>query len=181
MNKRTAGLHGSATIILIAGLLVAGTFAAAAVAGRGSTSVPEPSAPPSTPPVVTPPPVVPIRIDLDTLTAHEVSVEIIDRSGRLVSAKTGTPTASAAVAPGTIEVMSLNATTLQLTWVDRPGDNALTLTIDEPASRFVLVQPEHDLDGDAIVHDRVLILTFRDPIAADEVDALLHTEAVLPA
>lgn len=181
MNKRTAGLHGSATIIFIAGLLVAGTLAAAAVVGRGSTSVPEPSAPPSTPPVVTPPPVVPIRIDLDILTPHEVWVEIVDHSGRLASARTGTTTASAAVKPGTIEVVNLDARTLQLTWVDRPGDNALTLTIDEPAGQFVLVQPEHDLDGDAIVHDRVLILTFRDAIAADEVEALLHTEAVLPA
>lgn len=181
MNKRSAGLHGSATIILIAGLLVAGTLAAAAVFGRGSTPVPGPSAPPSTPPVVTPPPVIALRIDLDTLTPHEVWVEVVDHSGRLASARTGTPTASAAVEPGTIEVVNLDATTLRLTWVDRPGDNALRLAIDESAGQIVLVQPEHDLDGDSILHDRVLILTFRDAIAADKVEALLLTPEVRPA
>jgi hypothetical protein len=117
---------------------------------------------------------MPLTVELETLTAHHVSVDIVDRSGTLVSAISGTPTASAAVEPDTLLVENIDTRTLRLTWVDRPGDNALSLFIDEGATRFLMVQPEHDTKGDAIVHDRVLILTFDHPVDGSAVQPFLQ-------
>ena len=117
---------------------------------------------------------MPITVDLETLTAHEVTVDIVDDTFSVVDAVSGTPTASASVEPYTLQVENIDDRTLRLTWVDRPGDNRLALFIDHEANRFVMVQPEHDTDGDAILHDRVLILTFRDAIDAGEIQTFLQ-------
>lgn len=125
---------------------------------------------PSVPPVDA----MPLTVDLETLTPHHVHVDIADLSGKLVSAVSGTPTASAPFDMYILKVENIDARTLRLTWVDRPGDNALALYINEDASRFLMIQPEHDTQGDTILHDRVLILTFRDPISASDVEPFLQ-------
>jgi hypothetical protein len=140
----------------------------------------EPSADPSAEPTDGGGGAMPIRVDLETLTPHDVYVDIVDRSGTVVEAASEIPTASAPVAEHTLDVENVDPTTLRLTWVDRPGSNALALYIDEAAARFVLVQPEHDLDGDAMLHDRVLILTFSEAISADEVEAVLQNGVDMP-
>ena len=80
------------------------------------------------------------------------------------------------VEPYTLEVENLDATTLQLTWVDFPIDNALALYIDESDGgiRLVLVQPEPTGPTDAMGFDRELILSFSEPVSADEVEAFLQ-------
>jgi hypothetical protein len=204
MTPRTAGPKRSALILVLGAVVVTGSVAAAIALGRdGSTGSVSPSIAPSAVPEVTPAPVttpvptveptppmptnepsvepsvppvdaMPLTVDLETLTPHHVYIDIADQSGRLVSAVSGTPTASAPVDMYVLKVENIDARTLRLTWVDRPGDNALALYINEDASRFLMVQPEHDTDGDAIVHDRVLILTFRDPISAGDVEPFLQ-------
>ncbi len=117
---------------------------------------------------------MPITVDLETLTPHDVTIDIVDDTFSVVDAVSGTPSASASVEPYTLKVENIDPRTLRLTWVDRPGDNRLALYIDREASRFLMVQPEHDTQGDTVVHDRVLILTFRDAIDADDIETFLQ-------
>jgi hypothetical protein len=142
------------------------------------TPVPTPVQTPVPTPVQTgvPTPVAPIKVDLITSNGANVYVDIADRTGWLVSAKSGTPAEGMSVAPYTIEVENLDATTLKLTWVDFPIDNALALYIDESEGglRLVLVQPEPTGSTDSIAHDRELILSFSQPIAADDVETFLQ-------
>jgi hypothetical protein len=196
MNRPTTlfGALRPAALLLLVGLVVVTTMLAAAAlnGGRGNTVIgaPPPSDPPSTPPVTTPSPVstdggqdaIPLRIDLDDLIGHNVYVDIVDSTGLLESAESGTPTASTPVEPYTLLVENIDAQTLRLTWVDRPGDNALALYIDETDAgyRLLMIQPEHDTDGDTILHDRVLILEFSQPISVDEIEPWLQEGLDVP-
>ena len=80
------------------------------------------------------------------------------------------------VEPYTLKVENVDATTLKLTWVDFPIDNALALYIDksDPGIRLVLVQPEPADPGDSIGFDRELVLSFSEPISAHQVEAFLQ-------
>lgn len=188
MNTQSVGRQWSALIIALAGLVIAGSIAAVAAFGgepvaspapsdrpspSGTPATPVPTGTPATPvptgtPVATPVPVdaMPINVVLDTLGTGHVSIDIVDDTFGVESAESGTPSGSASVEMYTLHVENIDERTLRLTWVDRPGDNALALFVDRDAGRIVLVQPEHDTDGDSIVLDRVLILTFRDAIDA---------------
>jgi len=119
---------------------------------------------------------MPIKVDLDNVTGADVYVDIADRTGLLVGAKSGTPAEGQSVAPYMLEVENLDATTLKLTWVDYPIDNALALFIDESDGgiRLLLVQPEPTGPTDSIALDRELILSFSQPISASEVGAFLQ-------
>ena len=74
---------------------------------------------------------MPIKVDLANATGADVYVDIADRSGLLIDAESGTPGDGMSVEPYTLKVENLDATTLHLTWVDFPIDNALALYIDE--------------------------------------------------
>ena len=137
---------------------------------------------PSETPAATPDPdeggsdAMPIKVDLANATGADVYVDIADRSGLLIDAESGTPGDGMSVEPYTLKVENLDATTLHLTWVDFPIDNALALYIDESEAgiRLVLVQPEPTGPADAIGFDRELILSFSEPISADQVEAFLQ-------
>jgi hypothetical protein len=119
---------------------------------------------------------MPIKVDLDNVTGDSVYVDIVDRSGGLVDAVSGTPGDGASVDLYTLQVENVDERTLKLTWIDYPIDSALALFIDrvEGGFRFVLVQPEPTGDTDTVVFDRELILTFADPISADQVETFLQ-------
>ena len=146
------------------------------------TPVPTNRPVPSETPAATPDPdeggsdAMPIKVDLANATGADVYVDIADRSGLLVDAASGTPGDGMSVEPYTLKVENVDATTLQLTWVDFPIDNALALYIDETDAgiRLVLVQPEPTGPTDAIGFDRELILSFSEPISADRVEAFLQ-------
>lgn len=137
---------------------------------------PEPSDEPSSEPEPSEPPVdaMPLNVILDTLGTGDVSVDIVDDTFGVVDAVTGTPSGGVSVPQYTLQVENIDATTLRLTWSDRPGDVSIGLFIDRSAGRFVMVVPEHDLDGDAIILDRELILTFRDPIDASAIETFVQ-------
>jgi hypothetical protein len=172
--------------ILLAGVVLAGTVAAvAALAGNPPSGSPAPSVPPRSAPIVTPSPApsddpgdgTPIRVDLDIDTAHDVYVDIFDRTGRLVDARSGPSSdGGASIEPYKLRVENMDERTLRLTWVDYPIDNALELYVSEEGTgvRLVLVQPEPTGDTDSYVSDRVLILEFADEISADDVEAFLQ-------
>ena len=119
---------------------------------------------------------MPIKVDLANVSGADVYVDIADRTGLLVNAASGTPAEGQSVAPYTLEVENLDATTLKLTWVDYPIDNALALFIDDHAGslRFLLVQPEPTGPTDSIALDRELILSFSQPVSAASVEASLE-------
>ena len=174
-----------------------GVGAPPATAGPSATPQPTHVAPPDPTPVVTPAPVVapapvvtpapvvptpdgsdamPIRVDLETVAGGDVYVDVVDTTGFLVGARSGTPAEGQSVGMDTLEVENIDATTLRLSWVDYPIENALALYIDEHegAIRLLLIQPAPTGPTDTIALDRELILSFSQPISADKVEAILQ-------
>jgi hypothetical protein len=181
---------------IAAGVALAATVAFTAFGGGGDRNDhpvaapivnPSPSpTPPATPapaPEETPSPTpvpedggsdaMPIKVVLENATGADVYVDIADSTGLLVDARSGTPGDGMSVETLTAE--NIDATTLKLTWVDFPIDNALALYVDdhEGGIRFVLVQPEPSGTTDAMGFDRELILSFSEPISATDVETLL--------
>jgi len=168
--------------LALAGLAVALTVGACS-AGAGSGA---PSAPPaSNPPVATPRPsqpaqptpepsedpgsdAMPLTVDLVTADDHDVRVDIVDHSGRLVGARSGRPAEGISVDTGRVDVQNVDDRTLRLTWSDFAMDNALALYIDESGATAILVQPGPVGAVDAIGADRQLVLTFDAPIKAGD-------------
>ena len=158
---------------------------AAPIANPSPSPTPSPT-PPATPvpapdetPAPTPVPedggsdAMPIKVVLENATGADVYVDIADTTGLLMDARSGTPGDGMSVETLTAE--NIDATTLKLTWVDFPIDNALALYIDEHEGgiRFLLVQPEPSGPTDAMGFDRELILSFSEPISAEDVETLL--------
>jgi hypothetical protein len=153
----------------------AATSAASATPSASPSSTPTTS--PSADPVETEEPgrdAIPLTVDLVNETDDQVYVDIADNSGLLVDARSGIPADGVSVDSYTLNVENIDPRTLRLTWSDYAIPNALALYIDESASRFTLVQPEPRGDVDAMAHDRVLILTFSEPISADDIEAILQ-------
>lgn len=113
----------------------------------------------------------PITVHLATANDADVTVTILDYTGRLVDAKSGTPAEGVSVGTGAIDIENLNARTLKLTWSDYPIDNHLDLVIEwfDGKLRFMLAQPAPTGDTDAIAMDRELILKFAQPVSAGQV------------
>lgn len=120
---------------------------------------------------------MPIRVDLDNETGADVHVDIVDRTGSVVGAETGSPREGASVESGTVEVVNLDPRTLKLTWTDYPIDNALALYVDrvEDGLWLILVQPDPTGPTDAIAFDRELVLRFAQPISAEKVKAFIQS------
>jgi len=59
-----------------------------------------------------------------------------------------------------------------MTWTGGPCDSANKLVIDGPLRRTLLIQPE--CPGDAVASDRILLLTFSEPMAAPDVQAVIQ-------
>ena len=162
------------------------------------TAVPTPDVTPLPTPVVTPKPPVetpappsrtpvpdetdggpdamPIKVDLENVSGADVYVDIVDETGLIVRAESGKPAEGQSVDQNTLEVENLDASTLKLTWVDYPIDNALGLHVFEHEGRLrlLLVQPAPTGPTDTVALDRELILSFSEPISANDVDALLR-------
>ena len=182
-----------------AGVILAAVVAFAAFGGGGGGGTDDPALPPivspspssrATPeptpvpvpddtPAPTPVPddegsdALPIKVDLENATGADVYVDIVDSTGLLVDARSGTPGDGMSVE--TLVAENIDATTLKLTWTDFPIDNALALYVDEHEGgiRLLLVQPEPSGPTDAIGFDRELILSFSESIAADQVETIL--------
>jgi hypothetical protein len=172
MNVRR--IPATTLLVLTAAALATGACAAQSVTSAPSgpaTSAPSASAPSGpaapTPPLATSTPLV----ALANATGNDVAIEIVDESGTLRAATSGTPGDGASVKPYTVTVGN-DGPTLRLTWVDGPCDAQDLLAIDETGRRFLLVQPE--CPGDGVVFDRVLVLGFAESIDAGDVVAILQ-------
>ena len=116
---------------------------------------------------------MPIKVDLQNATDADVYVDIVDSTGILVEARSGTPGDGMSVEGLVAE--NIDATTLKLTWIDFPIDNALALYVDEHDGgiRLLLVQPGPSETTDAMGFDRELILSFSEPVSADQVETII--------
>lgn len=159
----------TATMLLT--ILVAACTSAATASPSASAT---PAAPTATVPAATAAPseAAGFHVELSQATGNAVTIDVADASGTLVSAASGTPGEGASVEPYTLAVENDDPTTLRLTWVGGPCDSANSLSVDATGHRLVLVQPE--CSGDPLVTDRVLVLRFSEPIAADGIEAFLQ-------
>jgi hypothetical protein len=157
-----------ATTVLV---LTAATLAVGACAAPSATATAAPSTPPLQATPASSETSTPL-VTLENATGNDVSIDIVDESGTLRSAISGTPGDGASVEPYTVTVANEGPTTLRLTWVGGPCDAQDLLAIDATGRRFLLVQPE--CPGDGVVFDRVLVLGFAEPIDAGDVEAILQ-------
>lgn len=108
-----------------------------------------------------------------------VTIDVKDESGRLLAADSGTPGDGASVPQNTINVANDGPARLRLTWAGPPCATTDLLVIDATGRSMILVQPP--CAGDAIAFDRILILTFSEPVSAADVQATIQVGVDTPA
>jgi hypothetical protein len=183
---------------LLAGVVLAAVVALAANAafGRG-TSSPEPSSPPvvtpspepsdePTPPSeepseepseqpseqpTEPPTDGPTKIALENLTGHDVFIAIDDDTGTIVDAQSGTPGDGMSVRWLDVKVENIDADTLRVVWVGLPRDEVVYLDVStvDGKIRLRFVQDGPPPYSDAIGFDRILELSFDQPVRSEDV------------
>ena len=206
MTTHQRDRHGRSKQITVLVSIVAGTILAAVIAftafgGGGTGDRPSVPGSPAPAPVATPEPTpeptavpapdetpdpddgsdaMPIKVDLRNATDADVYVDIVDTTGLLVDARSGTP--GEGVSVDTLVAENIDATTLKLTWSDFPIDNALALYVDEHEGgiRLLLVQPAPTGTTDAMGFDRELILSFSEPVSAEGVETIIVEELDTP-
>jgi hypothetical protein len=174
----------------VAAIAIAAFVAFGGAAGAAPSVAPSvaPSAAPATPSAVpsavpsTGTDAMPITVDLDNATNADVRVDIVDHTALLVGAESGTPGDGMSVEPYTLKVENVDPKTLKLTWVDFGIDNALALFVDkvDGGYRLLLIQPEPTSPTDAMGFDRELVLSFSEPISADQVETFLQDGLDVP-
>jgi hypothetical protein len=160
--------------LLVVAMLAAGCSGTPAAAPITPAPVAQATDTPTTQPTPasTTRPAAAIHVTLSQATNNDVTIDIADASGTLLTATSGTPADGASVEPYKLIVSNDNPTTLRLTWVGGPCDSANTLSINSTGRQFLLVQPE--CAGDSIVTDRILVLTFSKPVDAAGIEAFLQ-------
>jgi hypothetical protein len=174
-----------AAAFILAAVAVLAIVASGALGSSPAPSPsPSPTAPGATPtptptgsPVATPTPQPSeapsdeIVVDLDNLTDHDVSVVVIDKSGTLAGAKSGTPGDGMTVRWFDSKVTNIDATTIRIVWVGLPRDEQVRLTISDADGGYLvrIVQEAPPAYSDAIGFDRIIELSFDGPVSADDV------------
>lgn len=171
-----------AAAILLALIAVVFVVASGALGRAGDPGKPDPSAPPSNPPTSTPKPAptatpsgAPANgifdVDLNTIDDNEVTIVVDDSTGTIVKAVSGDPVDGMSVRWFDMKVENVDAKTLRLTWVGLPVDAQAKLLVsrDDGKLRLRFFQPAPPSNSDALGHDRILILTFDEPVAAADV------------
>ncbi|TAK01551.1 MAG: hypothetical protein EPO36_05065 [Chloroflexota bacterium] len=135
---------------------------------------PEPTAEPTVEPTdgpATPAPDGTVVVDLANATDHAVTARIIDESSVLASAESGQPGDGMSVRWHDSLLENVNEMTLRLTWVGLPFDDTVEISITGSAEdlELTIVQKGPPIDSDAVGYDRVLNLTFSEPVRSEDV------------
>lgn len=186
MNRSTS--RGSvAALIAIAAMLVL-AVAAAGVFGR--TSQPDPSGPPASEapsPVVTPAPSEApsetpseapsdapegFQFDLDIVTPHDVSVTVDDQTDSVTDARSGQAGDGMSVRWFDSIVENVDHDTIRITWVGLPQDDDVAVGIGQDGDTIVVSidQAAPPANADALGHDRVMVISFDGPVAAEDIE-----------
>jgi hypothetical protein len=171
----SGGLFAPVPLLAVVGLIVVAAVGGA-VAG-GFFERPEPALPSPTP-IVTPSPSPSpstFHVDLIEVAGQDASIDITDRSGRVVGAESGQPAEGGSVGEGGIEVANdpADPTVIVLTWTGGPCDTTHTLAIEADGRTMTITRPR--CEGDAIPRDLQLRLRFGEAVDARDVDATLVT------
>jgi hypothetical protein len=141
-----------------------------------SIVVPQPSptaSPSGSPPVASPtaPASAGILVDLVVPAGQPQTVNVVDESGKLLEAISGSPTGESGQSfPfDAAEITNIDATTLQLGWAGYPCRTDHDLRIGPDPLVMTLHRPPCEGDTDTIGVDRILILRFSEPIVAADV------------
>jgi hypothetical protein len=108
------------------------------------------------------PAVPPIHVDLIEDAGNDATVDVVDESGRLVSAVAAAGATEQVT--GDLRATNVSDTSVRLDWVGSPCDTIHRLTIDPTLSRLTIDRPK--CPGDAIGVWRALVLTFDGPVDA---------------
>ena len=176
--RRLAAIVGGLALSVVV------VFAADAAYGHRPTLA-IPAFTPSAAPVVTPTPAPAaptaapsqpssggdIAVTLKNLTGDDVSVAIDDTTGKLDLASSGNPGDGMSVRWFKVKVENIDADTLRVVWVGLPRDETVGLAITEDAGAFHLAftQDAPPMNSDALGFDRVLELSFDEPVRAEDV------------
>jgi plastocyanin len=120
-----------------------------------------------------------ITVPLVIATAHTVTADIVDWTGGLVAATSGTPGDGASVAPDAVVVTQSGPTGLDITWTGGPCDRTVSVVIDPATAAITVVQ--EPCEGDAIAFDRIVHLEFAEPIDAATWQGILQSGVDTPA
>lgn len=156
------------SLVLVAalGLLLVASLAVATVGGLWTGPAVVPPVPTPSPGVVASPSpsLSVVVVPLDKVVGADASIEITDRSGRLVSARSGTPNDGGSVPGGTVAVTAVEGdpTSVRLTWTGLPCQTLHRLLIEPDGVTMALFQPA--CQGDTLPRDLVLIVTFDGPV-----------------
>jgi hypothetical protein len=103
-------------------------------------------------------------VQVDVAAGQPLTLTISDTTGGLVDAKSLTPGDGASVESGKVAVAADPAAVnvLIATWVGSTCETRAAMFVDEP--RFNISITSENCSGDAIALDRVVRLTFRDPV-----------------
>jgi hypothetical protein len=156
-------------LLAVIALLVVAAFGAAVAGGyllQPSLIVPSPPSPPATPtasPSPSPSPPV-FHVDLAEVNGADASIDVIDRSGTVVTAITGQPADGGSIGEGLIEITADpdDQSVAILTWTGTPCDTTHTLDIAPDGRTLTISRPP--CSGDAVPRDLVLQLGFSAPV-----------------
>jgi hypothetical protein len=170
-----------ALMLAVLGLLLAAVAIGIGESRQPSVVVPDtaPTASPSASPVPSASPTGPasggILVDLIVPAGQPQTVDVIDESGKLLEATSGSPTGETGQSfPfDAVEVTNVDATTLQLGWAGYPCRTNHDLRIGSDPQVITLVRPPCEGDTDTIGIDRILILRFSEPIVAADMNITL--------
>jgi hypothetical protein len=190
MQPTSSSPRNLASATVAAGVLAL-VLAVAAFGGEPVTepsSSPSPTAGPSATPSVAPTPSPtaqpspsvapsaggPVIVGLDIADDHVVNVTVDDATGDVVGVRSGHAADGMSVRWGDVLVSNVDAQTIQVTWVGLPMNEQITLVVDRDGQTVVFAF-EQDLPppfSDAMGADRVLVVSFAEPLDADDVEVL---------
>jgi hypothetical protein len=164
-------------VLAVLGLLLAAVAIGIGGSRQPSLVVPQPSA--SASPTASQTPIASptgsasagILVDLVVPAGQPQTVDVVDESGKLLEARSGSPTGESGQSfPfDAVDVTNIDATTLQLGWAGFPCRTDHDLVIGSDPLVMTFVRPPCEGDTDSIGIDRILILQFSDPIVAADV------------
>lgn len=176
-------IPATAAIVAIAALLA--VLGSSVLGGSGTpTGSASPTAPPSaapSAPVSTPEPSAAggDSVVLNDPTGHVITVDVEDRSGSVTQVGSSRPIVGMSVRWGVAVVENVDETTVRVTWAGYPRDEVVAATVDRDGPGFAVrigqVMPYPNTD--AMGQDRILVLSFAQPVAAADVAVVIEDPA----
>jgi hypothetical protein len=173
------GLRPALTLAVL-GLLLAAVAIGVGGPRQPSVVVPDtsPTASPSASPIpsasATGPVGAGLLVELVVAAGEPQTVDVIDESGEVLEATSGTPMGDGQSFPSDdVVVTNIDATTLQLGWAGFPCRTDHDLLIGTDPLVMTMVRPPCQGATDSIGVDRILILRFSEPIDAAAVSITL--------